>query len=72
MSDKYPWIVDQYDVVHHSYCSLILESATPYGSLAKTNEEMAAHLARPDYRDHHFGPSPLVACDQCILGVGSR
>lgn len=64
------FIVDEYDVVHHGYCQMILESSTPYNNGATTNEEMLAVLARPDVANNHSRPhTQLAPCDQCILGL---
>lgn len=68
MSD-HPWVIDEVDVVHHAWCSLIYCNSTPYGSPARTNEDMMAALARPDVANRHSAPTQLVPCDQCIKGL---
>jgi hypothetical protein len=63
------WVIDDYEVVHHSFCSMIYGNATPYGSAAKNEDEMCASLDRLDIANKHSAPSPLVPCDQCLLGL---
>jgi hypothetical protein len=62
------WVLDETDVVHHAYCSLIYCTQTPYKAAARDNLEMVDWLAREDVSNRHSAPSMLAPCEQCILG----
>lgn len=60
------WCIDHEHRVHNAACKFASGVTTPYEVKLKTNEEMLAHLARPDVKDRRAHIAAILACGGCI------
>lgn len=60
------FMIDELEIVHNAACRYAEGASVNYAVKLKTNEEMLAHLARPDIKDRRQDDAAIVPCERCI------